>query len=215
MRVRSNFTPIEDVLDIFDTTRMWYYIPNHNGYEVSSDGIVRSMKHYVKYPYGILIKPVKKEPYGSSPDPLYELSDNNNKRHRIRLSQIIHLAQSNPYTVAGYPRATIITDTSARNKFVKNKDGVYVKVYNGPKGGGGRNSFTIPPIDNDTHYPKFTIVQDGTEMPNMEYRQPKISVPIKSIDGSEYYGRKDCKCISDVNIPIEEAYIQFDIKGDN
>ena len=209
---KSNFTPIEDILDIFDYNRIWYYIPGFTGYEVSNDNIVRSMKHYRKYPYGILIKPVKREPYGSSPDPLYELSDDNNERKRIRLSQIIHLAMSNQFAISGYPRATIITDTHSRNKFVKNKDGAYVKVYNGPKAGGGRNSFTIPPIDNNTYYPKFTIIQDGSEMPNMEYQHPEVTVPIESINGTQYYGRRDCRCICNIDIPIDEPYIPINIK---
>lgn len=212
---KSKFTAIEDIMDIFDYNRVWYYIPGFNGYEVSNDNIIRSMKHYVKYPYGILIKPVKKEPYGSSPDPLYELSDNNNERKRIRLSQIIHLAMSNQFAVAGYPRATIITDGSSRNKFVKNQNGAYVKVYNGPKAGGGRKSFSIPPIDNvNTFYPKFTITQDGSEMPNMEYKQPEVKCPVRSIDGSEYYGRRDCRCVCNIDIPVDEPYISINIKGD-
>ena len=96
------------------------------------------MKHYMKYPYGILISPVSREPYKSSTDPLYEISDDNNKRQRIRLSQIMHLAFTNQFSVLGYPRLTIITDTGSRNKYVKDENGAYTKVYNGPKKGGGR-----------------------------------------------------------------------------
>ena len=71
----------------------------------------------MKYPYGILISPVSREPYKSSTDPLYEISDDNNKRQRIRLSQIMHLAFTNQFSVLGYPRLTIITDTGSRNKY--------------------------------------------------------------------------------------------------
>ena len=59
---------------------------------------------------------------------VFELSDDNNQRQRIRLSQLAYLAASNQYAVAGYPRKTIITDTGSRNKFVKNKDGIYCNV---------------------------------------------------------------------------------------
>ena len=54
----ERFTPIQDVLDIYDPNRLWYNIPNFNGYEISNDNYIRSMKHYMKYPYGILIKKV-------------------------------------------------------------------------------------------------------------------------------------------------------------
>ena len=158
------------------------------------------MKHYLKYPYGILISPVTREPYGNSCDPLFELSNDNNERKRIRLSQIMHLALTSNYHVAGYPRATIITDNTSRNKYVKNANGAYVKVYNGNKPGGGRKSFTVPPMDNTARYAKFTIIQDGTERPGMTYCQSDIKVPIKPIEGDEYYGRKDCRTFCDFNV---------------
>jgi hypothetical protein len=189
----TKFTPIESVLDIYDTNRYWMYIPGFNGYEVSNDGIIRSMKHFVKYPYGILIQKVKRGKYADSPDPLYEISDDDNKRQRIRLSQIMELAKKNQFAVYGYPRATIVTNSGSRNKYVRNSQGAYVKVYNGPN----KNSIDIPPIDNTTHYAKFTIIQDGTEMPNMEYKPPEVKCPVSSINGTEFFGRKDCMTICD------------------
>jgi len=60
------------------------------------------MKHFRKYPYGIIIKPVDRDPYDKSCDPLFEISDDNNKRQRIRLSQLMHLAATSQYAVAGY-----------------------------------------------------------------------------------------------------------------
>ena len=189
---RKTFVPVEDVLNIFDQNRLWYYIPGFNGYEVSNDGYLRSMKHYRRYPYGIIIKSVDRDSYKGSCDPLYELSDDNNNRQRIRLSQLIHLAATNQFAIRGYPRYTIIGDMSSRNKYVKNDNGTYVKVYNGP---GIRNKLNIPPMDNTAHYAKFTIIQDGTETLGMTYRQPEYVVPIQSIKGNEYYGRKDCRTI--------------------
>ena len=92
----------------------------------------------------------------------------------------------------GYPRHTIITSSSGRNKFVKNNEGAYVKVYNGPH---RTTKLSIPPMDNTAHYAKFTVIQDGTEAFGMSYRQPEYTVPVESIKGNEYYGRKDCRTI--------------------
>lgn len=200
MKHRRRFTAVESIIDIHDRNRVWYYIPGFNGYEVSNDGYIRSMKHYLRYPYGILISPVTREPYGSSCDPLFEISDDNNVRRRIRLSQLIHLAMTSNYRAAGYPRHTIITDPTSRNKYIKNENGAYVKVYNGNKPGGGRKSIFIPPMDNSVHYAKFTIIQDGNELPNMTYCEPMVIVPIEPIKGDEYYGRKDCRAISHLNV---------------
>lgn len=177
--MRNQFTPIEDVLNIFDNTRYWLYIPGFNGYEVSNDGYVRSMKHYVKYPCGILIKPVNIKSKDSC-DPLYELSDDNNKRQRIHLSDIMQLAIKSQYSIGGYPRATMSTYSGSRNKWVKSDSGAYVKVYNGP---GVRKLLNTPPMDNTVKYHHFPVIQSGTE----------YQVPIESIKGDEYYGRKDCR----------------------
>ena len=200
MKHRRRFTAVESVMDIHDRSRVWYYIPGFNGYEVSNDGYIRSMKHYLRYPYGILISPVTREPYGSSCDPLFEISDDNNIRRRIRLSQLIHLAMTSNYRAAGYPRHTIITDPTSRNKYIKNQNGAYVKVYNGNRPGGGRKSISIPPIDNSVQYAKFTIIQDGNELPNMSYCEPMVTIPIEPIKGDEYYGRKDCRAISHLDV---------------
>jgi hypothetical protein len=193
----AKFIPIEDVLNIFDNTRLWYYIPSFNGYEVSNDGYIRSMKHYRKHPYGVLIQPVARDRNKGIQDPMYELSNDDNVRQRIRLSQIIYLAKTNNFSVSGYPRSTIMSSNSGRNKFVRNKDGVYVKVYNGPK---VTKSFDMPQLDNTLIYPKFTVIQDGTEAMNMTYQQPEYKIPIKSVEGDEYYGRKDCRTICNINV---------------
>lgn len=187
----KRYIPVEDVLNIFDENRLWYYIPSFNGYEVSNDGYLRSMKHYKKYPYGIIIRSIDRDSYKGSCDPLYEISDDDNNRHRIRMSQLVYLAATNQFSVRGYPRHTIITSDSSRNKYVKNEEGAFVKVYNGPV----KNKLSIPPMDNSAHYAKFTVIQDGTEAIGMSYRQPEYTVPIESIKGNEYYGRKDCRTI--------------------
>ena len=173
------YTPLENCLNIYEP-RYWFYIPGFNGYELSNDGFVRSMKHYRRYPYGILIKPVSTKVEQNTTDPLFVLSDNNNERQRIRLSQLAYLAKNNPYAVSGYPRATIISDPSSRN------DSIFV-----------RKKIKTPPLDNSRHYAKFTIIQDGTETLGMEAREPGLIVPIISTNGDgEYYGRKDCRAFS-------------------
>ena len=181
MNSYSKYTPVESCLDIYDSNRLWYYIPGFNGYEVSNDGYVRSMKHYHKYPYGILIVPKKnkKGEIKCPQDVIFEISDNNNERQLIHLSQLIYLAKTNPYGVAGYPRCTIITDTSSRNdrKFIKSK-----------------NKMKIPPIDKDWHYAKFTIIEDGKSTLNMTKKDyNEIICPLVAIKGDQYYGREDCR----------------------
>ena len=176
---RRVYTAVEEAIDPLDPSILWYYIPGFNGYEVSNTNMVRSMKHYHRYPFGILIKPVMREPYGSSCDPLFELSDNNNIRVKIRLSQLVLLAHNNQYAVSGYPRHTCISDPTSRNDihFVKKK---------------------IPMLDKTAKYGKFTVVQDGTEMPKMSYQGPQLVIPIQSIDdrlnkNPEYFGRKEAR----------------------
>lgn len=124
----TQFTPVEMYIDPYNTSILWYYIPGFNGYEISNTGIVRSMKHYKKYPFGILIRPREtKDPidlftkfYGEL---TYELSDNNNIRQVITRSELLGLASNNKQKIDGYPRRTIVTDISPRNIrcFVKRK----------------------------------------------------------------------------------------------
>lgn len=149
------YIAVENVLNIFDINRHWLFIPQpgFNGYEISNDGYVRSMKHFKKYPYGIIIKPVQSE----SNDPVFELSDDNNKRKRIKHSEIMNLALNNTSQSLSYPRATVVTDISSRNKYVKNDSGAYVKVYNGPS---ARRKIDMPDIDSKTSFPKFTIIRE-------------------------------------------------------
>lgn len=108
MNSNSRFIPIEDILNVNDTSIVWYYIPGFNGYEISNTNILRSMKHHRKYPYGLLITPDSKCNY--------ELSDNNNKRVKVNISILIDLAVNNPYkNSSGYPRPTYIVDHQSRN----------------------------------------------------------------------------------------------------
>ena len=67
-----------------------------------------------------------------------------------------------------------------------------MELYSGPY---RTTKLSIPPMDNTAHYAKFTVIQDGTEAFGMSYRQPEYTVPVESIKGNEYYGRKDCRTI--------------------
>lgn len=176
----KKYTPIEDVLNIYEP-RYWYYIPGFNGYEISNDSLIRSMKHKFKYPYGILIKPIKEK--SNSQDLLFELSNNDNERKKIRLSEIIHLAQTNPYVVSGYPKPTYIGDGNPRNDrhFVKKKQ--------------------VPVLDNTRFMPKFTVREDPMQQTlDKIQRTPEVRVPIISIKGDIYYGREDRRTFSDSDV---------------
>lgn len=154
----SNFTLVEEVLDIYDGNRCWYYIPGFNGYEISNDGYIRSMKHYKKYPYGLLIKPRK--------DGKFELSDNNNQRVTVTRSELLRLAQTNPYQITGYPRSTLMTDIAPRNQ------SYFIKKPQSDR-----------QFDKTPRAPRFTIIPDGQDS------QGKIC-PISSMDGSETHWRR-------------------------
>lgn len=116
----SNFAPIQNYIDPNNSSILWYYIPGFNGYEISNTGIIRSMKHYKKYPFGMLIRPREvNDPIElftkQFNDLTYELSDNNNKRQIMKRSTLLNLAINNQYHVQGYPRTTIVTDIAPRN----------------------------------------------------------------------------------------------------
>ena len=104
----GNFIEVADVLG-FDPQRLWYYIEGFNGYEISNDGYIRSMKHYKKYPTGMLIRPKTKD--GQT----FELSDDYNRRIKISKSELWNIAMNSKYVQAGYPRSTHISDNASRN----------------------------------------------------------------------------------------------------
>ena len=137
----TKFIPVEAVLNIYEA-RWWMYIEGFNGYELSQEPngycYLRSMKHYKKYPYGILIRPKTQ-----GEDPVFTLSNNNNERVDVHLSELLKIAKNPTRAVSEYPRPTITTDNTSRN------DRHFVKKKN-----------TLPPLDNEPHYAKFTII-DG------------------------------------------------------
>ena len=118
---KQYFAPVQNYINPYDINIWWYYIPGFNGYEISNTGIVRSMKHFRKYPFGIVIKPKEVtnvlQLFTEQFDDLtYELSDNYNRRQSIKRSELFKLAFNNPYPIVGYPRKTLFTDVSSRNQ---------------------------------------------------------------------------------------------------
>ena len=171
MRYRS-FIAIEDVLNIYDD-RVWYYIPGFNGYELSNDGIVRSMKHYRVYPFGILIRPKTYKGQVIHPqDPSYELSNDNNERVTVLRSQLAYLAKTNPYHTPGYPRRTTITDPSSRNQ----RCAIKRKVM-------------FP--DKTPRAPQFTLIKDQNEYPGIRtYGMSGIICPVEDLNGGDSRWRR-------------------------
>ena len=109
----NNFILVEEVMDIHDSSRYWMYIPGFNGYEISNDYYVRSIKHWKKYPFGILLQPRKNK---SDTEPVYSMSNDNNERVSLPLSEIYRLAMSVANCTPGYPRRTIETNKGSRNQ---------------------------------------------------------------------------------------------------
>lgn len=117
----KRYIPVENYIDPLSQSILWYYIPGFNGYEISNTGIIRSMKHFKKYPYGMLIKPKEvSDPLElftkSFIDLTYELSNNHNERITIKRSELQQLAYNNTNQVQGYPRLTYVSDIGSRNQ---------------------------------------------------------------------------------------------------
>lgn len=89
----------------------WYRIPGFNGYEVNSNGVVRSFKNYNKYPYGYILKWYKNKPY------TWQLTDNSNDRKVVTIDEIYKAIIDYPYKMQ--PRLYNYTDISSRNKILE------------------------------------------------------------------------------------------------
>ena len=188
---------LEEVVNVNDPNLWFYYIHEFPAYEISSpidhniydekgelmymagSSIIRSFKSVYKYPYGLLVRPRNR---ANSNDPSFELTDLNNERRCVRLSQLVYMAKNLPYAVSGYPRHANMISINCRNE----------RIFINKK-------LKYPELDNTTRfYPKFNIIEDEPSdvlknYPTMDYVRSAINVPIESIDGSEYYGRRDIK----------------------
>jgi len=81
----DKYVSVENVFDIYNDDQIWYRIKGFRGYEISNKGVIRSLKHFKKYPYGILIQPVNEK------KDIFVLSDNNNVRKRLNRNEIYKL----------------------------------------------------------------------------------------------------------------------------
>ena len=104
------YTRVEDYIDINDTSIKWYDIPGYNGYQVSTTGHVRSLKHFKKYPFGILIK---------HRNGIYTLTNSNNTRTTVSYKEISELVNNDKHSLA-YPKDTIVTNRGSRNRVCVN-----------------------------------------------------------------------------------------------
>lgn len=109
--MRKEITGIETILPVNEPGILWYSIPGFNGYEISNGCIVRSMKNYKKYPYGMLISPK-----GKAENPSFTLSNDNGERVTIKLSEIMKIVSETYNKIPGYPRHTWEYDISGRDK---------------------------------------------------------------------------------------------------
>lgn len=168
-KIKKGFVHVADVLGL-GPERLWYYIPGFNGYELSNDGYIRSMKHYKRYPYGILIHPLK------NTKDSYVLSNDNNERITVRLDEIKKLVENDRFKRGGYPRKTHQCDRSSRNPrvFIK-RDVPDLRIHREVE------DILIDPTRQ--FMPSFTIIPDSQQ-------EIKKICPIYDISGrGQYYGR--------------------------
>ena len=100
------YTRVEDYIDINDTSIKWYDIPGYNGYQLSTNGYVRSLKHFKKYPFGILIKHRNGK---------FTITNSNNEKSTISYNEIKDLVMNDKYTLS-FPKDTTTTTFDSRNK---------------------------------------------------------------------------------------------------
>lgn len=66
---------------------VWYHIPGFNGYVINTEGRIKSMKNFKKYPGGIYIKYNSRKDGGGH----YELSDDKNVRQKKSKEELLDL----------------------------------------------------------------------------------------------------------------------------
>lgn len=151
--------PLESVINPYDQNILWYTIKGFNGYQLSNLGYIRSMKNFNKYPYGTLLKfqDTKNGRY-------YILSDNNNVRRKLLLSEIQQAVKdSNVQSCFGYQYASPIIRN--QRKFLKfdygNKDNIIKEAT---------------PIRKEKVFtPSFTVIRDNIIQPFIFIDNNKIN----------------------------------------
>ena len=88
----ANKVAIENVVPIYDPAIKGCDLgKQYKGYEISNTGILRSMKFFKAYPFGILINPDR--------NGMYELSDYCNRRVKLTMGDIMNLCKGRPYNI--------------------------------------------------------------------------------------------------------------------
>ena len=105
--------PIESVININNPSISWAEIsPTYNGYQISNTGLIRSMKFYKKYPYGILISPDK--------NGKVKLSNSLNQVEQVDIKDIIA-------NIRYFNIPTYYTDPNSRNPLITSQSNVIKK----------------------------------------------------------------------------------------
>lgn len=78
----SKVFPTESVVNIYDRNILWYSIPGFPGYQISTNGYLRSFKSAKKYPYGIILE------YYHKDGQYFNISDVNNSRYKLSIEDI-------------------------------------------------------------------------------------------------------------------------------
>ena len=108
--------PIESVINIYDPNIVWADLsPNYNGYQISNTGLVRSMKFFKKYPYGVLLEPNDKG--------ILEISNSLNERCTIDVNATLQCTPRNYFII---PTNSIYTRSrnpliTSQSKVMKDK----------------------------------------------------------------------------------------------
>lgn len=74
--------PAESVVNLNDPNILWYIIPGFPGYQISTNGYLRSFKSAKKYPFGIILE------YYHKDGRYFNLSDQNNSRYKLTVEDI-------------------------------------------------------------------------------------------------------------------------------
>jgi len=107
----KNIVPIENAIDIYNPNILWADLsPQYPGYQLSNTGIIRSMKFYKKYPFGILLE---------AGNNIYKLSNSLNQVEQVNINDLIKIRRE--YTISTictnpYSRNPLITSQSDRMK---------------------------------------------------------------------------------------------------
>lgn len=98
--------------------KVWYHIPGFNGYVINTEGRIKSMKNFRKYPGGLYIKYTSRKD-GSG---YYVLSDDKNARQKRSKEELLDLVANSPSLYTLDDDKTYI---GSRNKGYMNNNNKY------------------------------------------------------------------------------------------